>query len=125
MQINYKIKQDQKIITVNLSGIYDIDQYKTFYEELMTETNDIDIKGILWDARKLDVANVTQDQIRSIISHISNWSSKRENGKAAWVVIDSISFGMGRMFQIISENNTNIDIRIFKNYEKAEEWIVS
>jgi len=123
MQIDYKMKQDQKIITVNLSGIYDIGQYKIFYEELMIETNDIDIKGILWDARKLDVTNVTQDQIRSIISYISNWSSKRENGKAAWVVIDSISFGMGRMFQIISENNTNIDIRIFKNYEKAEEWI--
>ena len=89
----------------------------------LTEIDTSVIKGILWDARDLDVTDVTQNQIRQIISFIVNSSQKRESGKAAWVVQDAVSFGMGRMFQIISENNMDLDIKIFRDYSQAEEWI--
>lgn len=127
MKINYKINYDDKRVTVNVSGRQDFDEYIVFYNELMAEIKEKDIISILWDARELDMRNTTTDQIEKGIELLNSWSPIRKGGKAACVVNDAFSYGIGRMFQNMAEAKNifeqKINIEIFKDYKEAEEWI--
>ena len=115
------------MVTVNLSGRQNFDEYFVFYDELMAEIKGKGIISILWDARELDMRNTTTDEIEKGIEILNNWSSIRKGGKAACVVNDAFSYGLGRMFQNMAEAKNlfeqNITIEIFKDYKEAEEWI--
>ncbi len=127
MQFEYKLNRDKKNVIVKMSGEFDLDEYSIFYKELMTEMKGKGIISMLWDARKLDVRNVSTSHIEKLIIIFKKWSSFREGGKTAWVVDDSFSFGMSRMFENMAGVKDlypqGFSIKITMNYEEAEEWI--
>jgi hypothetical protein len=123
MDISYKFQKGINGVVVKLRGTYCIEEFEEFYRKLISEVMEKPINAIIWDARKLDVKDISQDQIRQIISKIGQWSSKRKGGKAAWVVGDALGFGLGRMFEMGSDGVLDMEIKIFKNLAKAKKLV--
>jgi len=124
MEIARTFNKNQGFVKVILTGKYVFNKFKTFYSKLIGEMAELGINSILWDARQLDVGEVSQEQIRKIIAYIGKKSASRQGGKAAWIAQDELGYGMGRMFESISDYNIDIQIQVFRNIQEAELWIV-
>jgi hypothetical protein len=105
-------------------GNYDVEKFLKFYRELLSDENVEQIDAIIWDATELKVGHVTINEIDYVIEHIHKASEKRKGGKAAWVVANRFGFGMGRMFELMSEDKIRIDIKVFYDLNEAKEWIL-
>ena len=127
MQFKFELFQDKKMVIVKMVEEFDLDQYSTFHEELMTEIAGKGITSILWDARELDVKNVSTNHIEQLIEFFEYKTSFRKGRKSVWVVSDLYSFGMCRMFEnIIDSKNLSekdFNVKITMNYQEAEEWL--
>ncbi len=124
MDFKYTVYKKQGYVQVKLSGKYDLEKFKISYHKLIEEMAQSDINSILWDARKLDVSAVSQELIRSIIAHVNREAKGRHGGRAAWVAQDELGYGMGRMFESISDYNIDIKVQVFRNIREAELWLV-
>ena len=124
MEITRTFNEILGLVKVVFSGKYVFNEFKAFYSKLIGETVELGINSILWDARQLDVGEVSQEQIRKIVAYIGKISTQRQGGKAAWVAQDELGYGMGRMFEMISAQNIDIQVQIFRNVRQAELWIV-
>ena len=124
MKFKCKFIYQEKHVVVEMLGKYDTEKYLQFYRELMS-MKDIDkIESIVWDATNLEVGHVTINEIDYIIEYIQQTSDKRRGGKAAWVVNDRLGFGMGRMFELMSEEKLPINIKVFYDVTEAKKWIL-
>ena len=113
-----------KVMIVELEGQYSAEEFLTYYGDLMSKAEFNKIESIIWDASKLKVGHVTINEIYNIIENLKRASEKRKGGKAAWVVSDKLGFGMGRMFEMMSEDIIPIKIKVFEKIDEAKKWIM-
>lgn len=123
MQFKYSLDARYQIVIVKLEGTYDVAEYIAYYQELMFKKKMDEIRAIIWDASELNVDDVTVNDMNFIIDSIKRTSVKRKGGKAAWVVKNRFGFGMGRMFEMMSEEELPIEIKIFYRVDDAIQWV--
>jgi hypothetical protein len=124
MKFKCNIIDQDKYALIEMFGKYDAEEYLEFYRELMYKHEIDKIESIIWDATNLEVAHVTINEMDNTIEFIKRASAKRRGGKAAWVVNDKFGFGMGRLFEIKSEEKLPINIKVFYTVDEAQKWIL-
>ncbi|MEW6500016.1 MAG: hypothetical protein AB1456_00860 [Thermodesulfobacteriota bacterium] len=81
---------------------------------------------LLWDLSGADLAGLTMEQLRQILSVAQGYGHLRPNGKTAIVVASNLGFGLGRMYEILCELDRHpIPLRVFKTMAEAREWLAS
>jgi hypothetical protein len=81
---------------------------------------------LIWDYTDADLTQVKNDELRQISSVAVNHAHLRKEGQTAIVVPETLGFGLGRMYEIISENDENpINYNVFKDINTAREWMRS
>ena len=90
-----------------------------FYEGAFTSR-------LIWDYTDADLTEVQNDELRQISSVAVSYAHLRKEGQTAIVMPETLGFGLGRMYEIICENNESpIHYNVFKDIEKAREWLSS
>lgn len=106
----YSVIGDFKVTTI----LESLDQFYMSYYTL----------NLAWDFSEANTSHITRDDINSIIKHAKTHAHLRKNGKTAFIVSDDLSFGLGRMYDIVAEiSDHKIFHNVFRNIEEAIEWL--
>lgn len=81
---------------------------------------------LLWDFTDADLSGINQNDMEQIISTAKSNTYLRKDGKTAFVVSQDLSFGMSRMYEILSELSEHpISPSVFRDMNKAIAWLKS
>jgi hypothetical protein len=121
MPISSKIDLDNDIKIFAATG-------KLTFDEAMLEVKKFyhhPIKNVMWDLRNVsDLKFSTEEVVELAGFDQRSESSSRINGKTAIVASQDLIYGLGRMFQSLSEfNAVPFTVMIFRSMEEAQEWI--
>jgi len=106
------VKVEGKVMAKNLAN-----WLNRYYSGKVTEL-------ILWDLTEADMADVPVDDLRELAKEASKRADLRKNGKSAFVFSRDVGFGLGRMFEILSETEgTPLEYRSFLDINEAREWL--
>jgi hypothetical protein len=96
-----------------------IDEITQFYEKGLTQNT-------VWDFTGADGRHITSDEIQKIASHAKGFGHLRENGKTAFVISSSLAYGLGRMYDSLSQVfNHPVKHGIFRSFDDAISWVQS
>ena len=76
----------------------------------------------LWDLRDFGLAKITSGMLRCINLH-SSQTLQSTKGKIAFVTANDLDYGLCRIFEGVSEDNTEVEV--FRNMEKAQSWLIN
>ena len=121
IQKSVEMESDLTIMTVHGQVTADmiIEALVDFYQGAFTSK-------LIWDYTGADLTQVKNDELRHISSVAVTYATLRREGRTAIIVPEALGFGLGRMYEIICENDENpIHYNVFKNIKKAREWLGS
>ena len=79
---------------------------------------------LLWNFSDADVSRITRQDMNQIIQFAKLDTHLRKAGRSAFLVNNDLSFGLFRMYEILSENNNHpIKHCVFRDMEKAIHWL--
>jgi hypothetical protein len=78
---------------------------------------------IIVDIRKLDLSKIGYDELMTMAEYLRNIQLPRKI-KSAIITINSLQYGIVRMFQTILEDE-QIEVKIFSNDEEAYNWLAA
>ena len=79
----------------------------------------------LIDHRKLALEKLTTDDMRTIKDIVKKNSEKLGNGQCAFVIKNTLGFGMARMYELVGGEALHQDISVFYTIEEAVEWLTT
>lgn len=77
----------------------------------------------LWDLRQADFETVDEALLKRIIAIRSRYQD-RSDMKAAFITSDELSYGVSRMYEVLSGFEIKRNIRIFMSYAEGERWLL-
>lgn len=79
---------------------------------------------LLWDFTDADLSKITEKNMRQIIALAKSNAHLRKNGKTAIVAPRDLTFGLSRMYEMLSELNKHpIQHYVFKDINGAIAWL--
>jgi hypothetical protein len=123
--LEYKIKLNSNPdhFEIKTKGKAEISGFNSFLKEIFTHPQWTPGSSILLDHSDLILRFFRTDEVRSVSTMVIKNKEKIGQGKWAFVISGNFAYGMARMWQIITEEKAPMEINIFKDREKAIEWL--
>ena len=121
MEISTDIKNNIRYQAVK--GVIDIDKLIKYLEQIYKVPEFNPNMDVFWDLREADFSSVSTEAIYNFIGFVGKYWGKEKDTKAALVVSDDLGFGLSRMYEMLLETDSPSQINIFRDIDKAEEWI--
>ena len=77
----------------------------------------------LVDHRNLRIGNFSRNDIEAIVEFVKSRREKIGNGRCAFVVGDTLGFGLVRMYDLMGDELIHPELRIFYSEEEAVQWL--
>ena len=124
--MEYMITSNSNLVhfEVKTKGEANVSGFNSFLTELFSHPRWIPGSSVLLDHSELILSSFRTDEVRSVSSFVLQQTEKIGQGKWAFVIAGNFAYGMARMWQIITEEKAPMEINIFKNREKALEWLL-
>lgn len=122
MTVNYQYDSEKKFLLVKISGVLDWDNLRQTAEKITTATEFPKNVDTLYDLTEMDFSNITAEFEQKLIHFRKHLD--RGNAKIACLVSSDIGFGMGRMYEVFSEDLPQ-QVRVFREMGEAEKWLLS
>jgi hypothetical protein len=121
MSISSHIDHAKKLTTYTVSD-------KLTFDEAMAEVENFykqPTKNVMWDLSNVSELNFSSEEVRKIAGFNQRLESlSRINGKTAIVAPQDLIFGIGKMFQSISDYiDVPFIVMIFRTMEEAQSWL--
>ena len=120
-EIKKNIYKNKNLTVITVSGKTTldmiIDALEEFYRSVFT-------LNLLWDFSKGDARELTNYQMRDIISVAKKYAHLRKGGKTAFFVSSGVDYGLARMYEIYSDiEGHTISHNVFYDFDKAMDWL--
>ena len=122
MKSSIEIDTNQSIARVTLHGELIIDEFLALYEELLLHPQFLPTMSVIWDARDASAVKFTSSDLQRIGNFVREKTIERGEGKASWVVSADFEYGMGRMYQLMTEGDIPVTFMVFRSIEEANQW---
>lgn len=122
MALQYTYDAENKFLLIKISGALIWDELKQLAFEIASSSEFPSTVNTLYDMREMDFSNVTAEFEEKVIAFRKQL--KRGDAKIACLVSSDVGFGMGRMYEVLSEGLPQ-QVRVFKNHEEAQSWLIS
>ena len=122
MPIEFRHDREKEFLLVVVTGHFTLEGFEAAMKDT-TESDQFppDIRP-MWDMRELDFSGYDRSFEERLI-HIQKKFPQRGRARVAWIVADDHAFGMGRMYEALSEKLTQ-NIKVFRSYAEAEDWLL-
>jgi hypothetical protein len=120
MTIQYNYIPDDQFLLVKISGVLEWEQLQDAAEKVTTSNEFSAHVDTLYDLSEMDFTNITTEFEEKLILFRKHLD--RGDAKIACVVSSDVGFGMGRMYEILSDKLPQ-QVRVFKKMEDAKDWI--
>ena len=123
MAIDLEYDSNKGFLTVTITGKVVPDEVNSIFTRIKeSKEYPVDIDA-LWDLRKTDFHDADEELFKRIIAIRSRYP-ERSNMKAAFITSDDLSYGMTRMYEVLSSFAVERTIRVFRNYAEGEQWLL-
>ena len=120
MPIQYTYIKDKDYLLAKIEGILDWEELKLVAKKI-TSSNEFPANvNTIYDLTKMDFSNITAEFEEKLIRFRKQLD--RGDAKIACVVSSDVGFGMGRMYEVLSDKLPQ-QVRIFKKQEEAQHWL--
>ena len=123
MPIEIDFLRNKNILRITLTGQPTTENLNTAFTKITTSTEYPPTIDAIWDLRKADVKSADDKLIRHIIELRQKYP-QRTQCKSALIASDDLTYGMSRMFQMMSENKLSQEMMVFRDYEEGEKWLL-
>ena len=123
MEIITNSNKEKNLRHHSIKGLIKVPELIDYLKELQNAPEFDPGMKVLWDLRKADLSLVSTPDVSSIMESVVKQWGKTERNKAALVVSGDLDYGLSRMFQIMLEGETRSKVSVFKDMNKAEEWL--
>ena len=120
-----KVRVDEKanlttfVVPQNVSVEKIISTLETYYSKSPTLHS-------LWDFSRTDPSNLKTEDLEQILSVAQEKALTREGGKTAFVAFSDLSYGIGRMYEILTEIYGHpVAHMVFKSHPEALDWLIA
>ena len=123
MACSYKFDKKNKVVRITVPGK---DTYKDQGKRLIEITGDPAWSkdcNVIVDLSAVTDFDISSEDRKDIIKQQQSRNSIIGKGKMAIVAQDGHTFGMSRMFELLSKNKTKMKTRIFREMIDAEKWL--
>jgi len=123
MEISTEINKKKNIRSHIVRGAIDISELTEYLKEIYNSPDFDPEMNVFWDLRKADFSYVSSEDVWSFKRYVgNNWGTEGKS-KAALVVSHDFDYGMSRMYQNMMDGETSSEIVVFRDIEKAKEWV--
>ncbi|MDH5396038.1 MAG: hypothetical protein OEW97_07160 [Gammaproteobacteria bacterium] len=122
MAINFKYDSEKEFLVIKISGLLDWDKLRQAAENIATSTEFPKDVDTLYDLTEMDFSNITAEFEQKLIHFRKQLD--RGNAKIACLVANDVGFGMGRMYEVLSEDLPQ-QVRVFRELNEAQMWLLS
>lgn len=122
MPMSYQIDTDRKLLLIRGSGRLTDAEMIACVDELREDPAVRPDLQTLSDMREIEVG-FTPAGVEAMVAAMRSSANPRDGVKAAIVVGSEVAFGMGRMFQLRTDEDLDPRFRVFRSMQDALEWL--
>ena len=122
MPISYRIDQQRNLVRTAASGILTDEDVLGHKRALMADPEFRAGMRELSDVRAIDELRVTPAGVRSMVALDGASAGKLAAYRLAIVASENATFGMARMYQLMTEENVQ-HVGVFRNLTEAAAWL--
>jgi hypothetical protein len=123
MPIKLEYDQNKKILIVAVIGQVTLQEIASALEKIVSSGEYPLNVDALWDLRQADFKSADANLLRSIVE-LREQHPERANFRLALIAPDDLSYGMMRMYEMLSEWKLSRNLMVFRNYAAGEQWIL-
>lgn len=110
-------------VLLETSGEVSVDGVERMLKQLVESPRWTPGTDQLIDHRKLDVKKLSADDMRKIRDILNRHSLELGRGRCAFVVKDTLGFGLGRMYEMLGGDRIHGDFGVFYSLDDARRWL--
>ena len=110
---------------VKTQGNGHVDGFITFFKDLINHPQWRSGSSILMDHRDLHIDGIPMTGIEVISQFFKGIGPKLGDGKLAMVMKREIDFGLARAWEILTADDVDIKIEVFRSFSEASQWLES
>ncbi len=123
MAIEYRFDREKDILYVTLTEFFNMEDARQSIEYIVGSNEFSPHVKTLWDIRKVSYDDIKSEFFEKMIS-LRKKFPQRGKTKLAFVVDNDLVFGLMRMYEQMSAELPQ-KMMVFKDFEKAEKWLLS
>jgi Holliday junction resolvase RusA-like endonuclease len=123
MDNSFKIDPITTVVEMKISGAFNFTEFRSFFEGILDHPDFRPGFKIFCDAREMDFNKMTRSDIDELVKLDKDILEKRGQGKTAFLVKGDLQFGMSRMVELQRDESRREPLNIFKNPDKARQWL--
>jgi len=123
MKLTTEIDKKNNLRIHTVDGPLDFKALQRILKETYSSQDYNSDMSVLWDIRKSDLSSFTSAQIQEIKNLVKKQWGTGGMSRAAIVVSRDIDYGLTRMYELISSEETKSEIRVFREYPEAVQWL--
>ena len=120
MSLDYTHDPENNILIIRIKHLINLDQIKDSFVEVFSSGELPHDINTLYDLQDMDFSNITTEFEKRLI--MFRESLNRGNAKIACVVATDLGYGMGRMYEALSDHLPQ-QVRIFRSMNEAKDWL--
>jgi hypothetical protein len=123
MYYSFKIDPGRTVVEMKISDAFNFMEFRSFFEDILNHPDFRPGFKIFCDARDLDFSKMTRVDVDELVKFDKEIREKRGQGKTAFLVKDDLQFSMSRMVELQQDENRRNPLNVFKNPDKARQWL--
>jgi hypothetical protein len=123
MRWTVESESDGELIIVRTSGRFDVESHRLMIEDIVSREFWRPGRHVLFDHRALDWGGTGIDDMRAAQANHAAYDDRIGEGRAAILMGDVASFGIGRQFEQLSEDAVSARLHVFSDEDQARFWL--
>ncbi|MBI1373500.1 MAG: hypothetical protein GC159_12295 [Phycisphaera sp.] len=123
MRHELEFRQDPATMVMRTFDTAEVEGFERLVRALVEHPQWVNGANLLVDHSHLDFTGITHDEIWQIAQIVMRFTGMIGDGRCAIVMTNDLAYGLGRMWESMSEGAITFDTRICTSYEEAEHWI--
>lgn len=123
--MDFSIERKNDFWQVVTSGQAVVETWKAIHASLFSHPEYQPGMNILMDHRQLETHQLTTANIQAIAQISRSRKASFGSGKLAICVSEEVDYGLVRMWQSYSDDELEIQVKIFRDCKSAEQWLTS
>ena len=114
---------EEGYIYVNAQGSIDLGRLKKMYSSVLMSPMYRKEMNRLWDFRRMDVSQLTSEDLRSFAAYMKFKELGTDMVNAAILVTRDLEYGMVRMLQALGDGVLSPNVIVTRNLDEALTWV--
>ena len=123
MKVSTEINKKKNIRSHIVRGVIDISELTEYLKEIYNSSDFDPEMNVFWDLQEADFSCISTEHVTSFMEYVSKQWGAGGKSKAALVVSRDAAYGMSRMYQTLMDGANSSEIAVFRDKDKAKEWI--